>query len=745
MTELGGKVGAVQRRRAASGHRSQDGGALAAEFEESFSIESVRRYVVENRTPCCIQIHDNEFGDLHLAPLARREIDGERLAGFGAHLIPLRQRNQLRIRLAPLTRRSPGTRSFLSPLAPAALAVIFFDMSRFGTLYRIETFAVVLTLCAVALIAAVLEAVRQRRAGIVSALSGDDARGLADTHSDSDDGAYRTKNATLLLIVLFVGAVLPAIAIFVATDAGNFLVMDGGLSVKAGLESRLVPRLIQVIYTAVLSLFPALVYFQFDRQRVGTIRGRWIRAIFGMDPQMETLADIEARYGDQLGEATSFSTDTARFLGGHYSPIIVATILVSLGWIVLILPTKGFDFASNNELSTVVAAANSASERAQLAAETGSVSGAQDAAAEAFRNRDRAIRIVSASTGSSTILVSEPDVPDDVDEAADAAALAARQARDAQDQLQAPFFEVLDRKPSASTMAFLGAYFFAVYLALRGYFQGDLRPKVYNQISARLVTVVVLAYLIDVMFDPSAFGEKIVWSVAFLAGVVPFTVLQSFGLLISSRLVGPPSPNEIDEGIPGKEKGWFAQAFAKAFETPRALTQIDGIDIYESARLESEGVTDIPSLAKSDLASMMVNTRLPVERLVDWSDQAMLLLLVKQGSNDEHVIQKLRLLGIRTATSLAGVALDPLQAGRRDEAARIIGGESLLQGLAFEIEKEPSIRCIQNWRQSALDDLDPSIRRPIITAGDPVPSEHLVAAGDGITPTPPPEPPPRPS
>ena len=103
---------------------------------------------------------------------------------------------------------------------------------------------------------------------------------------------------------------LPAIAIFVATDAKDFLVMSGGLDVVDGHESQLVGRIIQVLYTAVLSLFPAMLYFQFDRHRVGTIRSEWVRAIFRMDQRMETLADVNARYGDELAEASSYSTDS---------------------------------------------------------------------------------------------------------------------------------------------------------------------------------------------------------------------------------------------------------------------------------------------------------------------------------------------------------------------------------------------------------------------------------------------------
>jgi hypothetical protein len=729
--------------------------ACRAAYDETFAIQAGKHYLVENRTPNRIRVHDDDYGDLCLAPLARREFEGGRLAPFARHLVPLRQRHQVRVRESTPTCSSAWRRLLLWLATMAALAAVVIDAVVFGSLYRAEAIAAVSVFAAVVVVvlslAAAGERDRRRQARIADTQEADVEFGLGDAFYDGNDSVRQTKYITMLLAVILVGAVLPAVAIIVATDAKSFLVMEGGLYVKQGMESRLVSRLIQVIYVAVLSLFPALMYFQFDRQRVGTIRGGWVRAIFRMDPQMETLADIDARYGDQLGEASSFSTDSTRFFGGRYSPVIVATILISLGWTLLILPTKSFDFAGSNELSTVVAAADSASERAQAAAESGSASAARAAAAEAARNRDAAQDIAAQSTGSPTTSTSEPDLPQAGGQAAAAAEAAAADARAAEDSVQLSFFELLDPTPSAATMAFLGSYFFAVYLVLRGYFQGDLRPKLYNQITARLVTVVVIAYLINVLLKPSGLQENVWWAIAFLAGVVPITVLQGLGLVTSSLLSDLPGTGN------GKWSGWLRDAFAKTFATPRALTQIDGIDIYESARLESEGISDIPSLAKSDLVSMMVNTRMPVERLVDWSDQAMLLLLVDEGGdhddsrtdnggarvdgdpggtgaaddNDEprSRISRLRGMGIRTASSLLAVARDGDQKDRCAAAADILGGDPLLKGLACQIEKEPSTRRILHWREAELTDL--CTRRPLIKAGDRVPRGHASLTGNG--------------
>ena len=755
MSDKGEQTTVVRTRGEPVGCRCQPDSKVSAgcraAYHETFAIRSGKRYMVENRTPNRIRVHDREYGDLWLAPLARREFEGGRLAPFARHLVPLRQRHQVRVRESTPTCSSVWRRLVLWFATLAALTTVVIDVVVFGSLYRAEAIAATAVFVAAVAVILYLAATGERerilQARIADTQEADVEFGIGDAFYDGNDSVRRTKYITMLLVVILVGAVLPAFAIIVATDAKSFLVMEGGLYIKQGMESRLVSRLIQVVYVAILSLFPALMFFQFDRQRVGTIRGGWVRAIFRMDPQMETMADIDARYGDQLGEASSFSTDSTRFLAGRYSPVIVATILISLGWTLLILPTKSFDFAGSNELSTVVAAADSASERARAASESGSASDARAAAAEAARNRDAAQDIATHSTGSPTTSTSAPGLPQGGGQAA--AEAAAADARAAEDSVQLSFFELLDPTPSAATMAFLGSYFFAVYLVLRGYFQGDLRPKLYNQITARLVTVVVIAYLINVLLKPSGLQENVWWAIAFLAGVVPITVLQGLGLLMSSLL----------SDLPGKGNGGLRGAFAKTFATPRALTQIDGIDIYESARLESEGISDIPSLAKSDLVSMMVNTRMPVERLVDWSDQAMLLLLVDEGAGDDGSptsngdagnadeaggmgeatgdgqtrsrIRRLRVMGIRTASSLLAVARDSDQKDRCAAAADILGGDPQLKGLACQIEKEAATRRILHWREAELNDL--CTRRPVITAGDRLRGGHAGVTGNGST------------
>ena len=744
-------------------------------------IDPKESYALCNRTPWPIRISHPVHGDLCLSALSRRVVRGDILVPFWPQTRELRQLHQLKVRLYRTEPSSAGRMAWFW-LAVTVLAIVAaVDLVMYGSLLRPEASAA--TVAAVAVIGWVLfesvrvERRRRKQETCLDHFEGDVELGGSAAFTDGNETVQRTKQAFLLFMALLIGAVLPAIALFVATDMKDFLVLEGGLRVKDGLESRLVSRVIQAIYAGVLSLFPALLYFQFDRQRVGTIRGRWVRAIFRMNSNMKTLADIEATYGNELSEASSNSSESSRYLAGRHSPILVATILVTLGWTLLVIRTDSFDFSGTNEVAAQVALADDAAQRAEeaasdpnadLATRAAQADAAAQTAAEARAKADViAERSTTGSTAASTSTTSQAVSPNEssIDDAVAATQGDADETRDAQAEVTQPFFQLLVPNPNATVAAFLGAYFFAMYLVLRGYFRGDLRPKVYNQITARLVTVVILGYLLTALYTGSAEKGPLL-ALAFFAGVVPQTVLRRIGLGAVSLLpsntsrlpslpaaapattppTGPPPPTppaeapaaveptagrfgrragrrhhraeargaeaeaqgeEVLDGRP--EQGLVAPGDRQGRRLARALTQVDGIDIYEAALLESEGIADLPSLAKTDLVTMMIGTRVPIERLMDWVDQAVLILLLDEGDDDDldTRVLRLRTIGIRTARDLVRAAESPAT-GIRGQAAQILGrgqvarGATLIGWLHDEIVEEPSIKRIDHWHASDL-------------------------------------------
>ena len=64
------------------------------------------------------------------------------------------------------------------------------------------------------------------------------------------------------------------------------------------------------------------------------------------------------------------------------------------------------------------------------------------------------------------------------------------------------------------------------------------------------------------------------------------------------------------------------------------LTELEGIDLYERTRLSEEGITSVEALAHHDLLDLFFKTRIPAARLVDWTDQAVLVMYL--GAEDRR-------------------------------------------------------------------------------------------------------------
>ena len=189
-------------------------------------------------------------------------------------------------------------------------------------------------------------------------------------------------------------------------------------------------------------------------------------------------------------------------------------------------------------------------------------------------------------------------------------------------------------RPDSSVLAFgfLGSYYFAVNIVLRSYVRGDLHPKTYSQITTRVLEVVVVTALLSVT---DVVPHEAALAVAFFAGVVPDIVLQRVWE-VCRRVLRTRAPNPLAENQP--------------------ITELDGIDIYERARLAGEGVENVEALAHGNLVDLLLQTRIPAGRLVDWVDQAVLYLHTSADHDDSRrprqLFDALRAAHVRTATDL---------------------------------------------------------------------------------------------
>ena len=219
---------------------------------------------------------------------------------------------------------------------------------------------------------------------------------------------------------------------------------------------------------------------------------------------------------------------------------------------------------------------------------------------------------------------------------------------------------------SPVVFAFLGAYVFTLNAVLRSYVRSDLRPKSYAHITIRIIAAVVFAWVLEALFfsTPQATtSEDALLVLAFVVGMLPDTLLVRLQEVARS----------------------FAKTANKSLSLVERypLTDLEGIDIYDRARLLDEGVSNIEGLAHHDLPSLMMYTRIPAGRLVHWTDQAILFLHVaattEEGEAAAQRLAKLRAYGIQTATDLESA---------RDAAARRVPASTSANGDQAESELE---------------------------------------------------------
>jgi hypothetical protein len=155
---------------------------------------------------------------------------------------------------------------------------------------------------------------------------------------------------------------------------------------------------------------------------------------------------------------------------------------------------------------------------------------------------------------------------------------------------------------------FLGAYVFIVQLLLRRFFGSDLRPSAYTSALLRITVVLVSTASIYQVLEIWGAGTRSLprWEAvaAFTVGFFPVVATQ---VLLRAATVP-------------------LRAATPALDSDYPLSQLDGLNIWYETRLVEENIEDMQNLATANFVNVMLHTRVPVGRLVDWVDQAFLFL-----------------------------------------------------------------------------------------------------------------------
>jgi len=203
---------------------------------------------------------------------------------------------------------------------------------------------------------------------------------------------------------------------------------------------------------------------------------------------------------------------------------------------------------------------------------------------------------------------------------------------------------------------FLGAYFFGLNFTFKRYVRSDLAPKAYSHIILRILAAVIMVWVVSVLVGQDGrdtqSGALIALPLAFIIGIMPETGMT---LIFDSvkRL---------------RVLKWAAPAL----EEEHPLTLLEGMNLYDQARLSEEGIENVENLAHHNIISLMLRTRIATPRLIDLVDQAVLYLHVRgdavswggKDSKRSEPRERLRDYGIRTATDLEAAARAARRRGR---------------------------------------------------------------------------------
>lgn len=241
--------------------------------------------------------------------------------------------------------------------------------------------------------------------------------------------------------------------------------------------------------------------------------------------------------------------------------------------------------------------------------------------------------------------------------------------------------------------AFLGAYFFSIQMLFRRYVLRDLRPSAYMAVTIRIVLAVVGTWVISdiwLLFGKLGFvtvadADKSggLDAVAFTIGVFP-AIAWAYIQGLTKKLVN-------------------AGNVVPSLKTQLPISDLDGLTVWHETRLEEEDIENVPNMATANFVDLMLNTRVPADRIIDWVDQA--ILYTHLGADDDAARrQTLRKCGIRTASAYVAAAAN---LHTRDDLKTAT--QEQVELVSNALETNPNLRLVQRWRMIERPELMPSM------------------------------------
>lgn len=260
---------------------------------------------------------------------------------------------------------------------------------------------------------------------------------------------------------------------------------------------------------------------------------------------------------------------------------------------------------------------------------------------------------------------------------------------------------ILEPKGIATCFAFLGAYFFSLQMLFRRYVRKDLRLNAYMAVSLRIILAVIGTWVV-------------LQAVVILSPADSVKASETQAMLVTGFVIGafPPVAWQVIQAAFQKVTG--AKNYVPSLASAMPVSDLDGLTVWHEARLEEEDIENIPNMATADIVELMLNTRVPPNRIVDWVDQAILytqLGMEKEPENKdekspsvETYRKRLREHGIRTASSLVAAYLSSATHNDVELFEKILPGEgrSRVRSLVDTLMNNPTLGLIQKWQRQTV-------------------------------------------
>jgi hypothetical protein len=127
--------------------------------------------------------------------------------------------------------------------------------------------------------------------------------------------------------------------------------------------------------------------------------------------------------------------------------------------------------------------------------------------------------------------------------------------------------------------------------------------------------------------------------------------------------------------------------------------------VWHETRLEEEDIENVQNMATADIVDLLVDTRIPAGRVIDWIDQAILLTQLgpdeATNSDPSSARRILARHGIRTASSLLKVAFDKSPGPDSAAFANVLVDNKerpVLPSLLSAIQTNSNLARILRWR-----------------------------------------------